>query len=380
MEKILLEVGLVYFLGYFLGFIFRKYKIPDVLIFMILGLFLGPVFQIARIEEFGNVGSVLSSMALMVIMFQSGVSLNLNSLAKISFKGTVLTLVTFFISCLVIMLLSYPFTGSWVLSLVTAFILSGTSSAVVIPMAKALNLSEDSQNILLLESTITDVLCIILTISVSMSLVSGAIDIGQIFNTIGMSFFIALVLGGVAGIIWSHYKDYFAALSTIAFALVIYGFVALQGFSGAIAVMAMGFALTNARKVIPKIKSSGLTEAETAFYSEISFILKTFFFIYLGISLKLNSVWMILISVLITLFILGFRHFFNKIFFKQDLDGQERDYLTLMIPKGLAAAVLADIPVKAGLVGAEVIPGLVYSVVFISILIVSILIPMVGRR
>lgn len=380
MDSVLLQIGIIYFLGHFLSFIFKKYKVPDVLIFMILGLTIGPILNIVQLEEFGKAGAVLSTMALMVILFQSGVTLNLTSLAKVSLKGTVLTLVTFLFTTVLVILLSYPFTNSWILSAVTGIILSGTSSAVVIPMSQALRLSDNAQNILLLESSITDVLCIILTMTISMSLVSGKIDLGQIASNISMSFLIAVLIGLIAGAVWSHYKSRFQPLSTIAFALVLYGFVSLQGFSGAIAVMAMGFAITNTKRFFPQIESQNLTDAETTFYTELSFVLKTFFFIYLGVSLKLKSFSMLGVAALLTIAILVIRHFFNKIYFKNEYSQTEINYMTLMIPKGLAAAVLADVPVMAGLEGADVIPPFVYSVVFVSILLVSILVPFANRK
>lgn len=46
----------------------------------------------------------------------------------------------------------------------------------------------------------------------------------------------------------------------------------------------------------------------------------------------------------------------------------------MMIPKGLAAAVLATLPEQAGIPGGEAIKYITYSVVFISILLTSILI------
>ena len=50
-----------------------------------------------------------------------------------------------------------------------------------------------------------------------------------------------------------------------------------------------------------------------------------------------------------------------------------------MVPKGLAAAVLATIPVQAGVVGGELIKSLTYGVVMSSIVLTSIMILLVEK-
>jgi len=57
---------------------------------------------------------------------------------------------------------------------------------------------------------------------------------------------------------------------------------------------------------------------------------------------------------------------------------QEADKVTMsiMIPKGLAAAVLAGIPLQKGIAGGQIIQDLTYSIILISILITSVMIPL----
>lgn len=51
----------------------------------------------------------------------------------------------------------------------------------------------------------------------------------------------------------------------------------------------------------------------------------------------------------------------------------------MMVPKGLAAAVLASLPAQAGLPGGELIQNITYSTVLISIVLNSILIMLNNR-
>jgi len=50
-----------------------------------------------------------------------------------------------------------------------------------------------------------------------------------------------------------------------------------------------------------------------------------------------------------------------------------------MIPKGLAAAVLASIPAQVGIIGGELIRDVTYMVILISIVATSVMIPLLER-
>jgi NhaP-type Na+/H+ and K+/H+ antiporter len=54
--------------------------------------------------------------------------------------------------------------------------------------------------------------------------------------------------------------------------------------------------------------------------------------------------------------------------------------MSVLAPKGLVSAVLASIPVAAGIQGAERARDFAYFAVIISILITAVLIPLVERK
>jgi NhaP-type Na+/H+ and K+/H+ antiporter len=55
-------------------------------------------------------------------------------------------------------------------------------------------------------------------------------------------------------------------------------------------------------------------------------------------------------------------------------------YMSAIVPKGLAAAVLATIPLQRGIVGGEFIMNLTFSIVLFSIVFTSVLVPLVGNN
>lgn len=73
------------------------------------------------------------------------------------------------------------------------------------------------------------------------------------------------------------------------------------------------------------------------------------------------------------------RIYIAKYFSPKSSNGYDKSIIALMIPKGLAAAVLASIPEQMGLPQGELIKSVVFATVLFSILICSIFIFIIGR-
>jgi NhaP-type Na+/H+ or K+/H+ antiporter len=58
----------------------------------------------------------------------------------------------------------------------------------------------------------------------------------------------------------------------------------------------------------------------------------------------------------------------------------DKTIMAAMVPKGLAAAVLAGIPLQQGITGGELVRNVTYAVVLISIVFTSILIPLFSQN
>ena len=57
----------------------------------------------------------------------------------------------------------------------------------------------------------------------------------------------------------------------------------------------------------------------------------------------------------------------------------ESEYIAIMAPKGLAAVVLATIPLQQGVAGGELIKNVTYGVVLLSIVLTSLLLLLLGK-
>lgn len=388
MSTIILSIGVMVFLSHFLSMQFRKTNIPDVLVLMVVGILIGPVFGIITPEDFGKVGPVIATIALVVILFEGGTSLNLEVLGK-SLKTTGLLAFSCFgltaaiIASIAVALLEL----TWLPAIMLGVILAGTSSAVVIPMVNALNLSEKSGTVLVLESALTDVLCIVGVFALLQIFTQGGVEPGHLIGGVLAALIFAAVIGILGGIGWmlvlGKVRDFPNTISsTLAYVFIVYGITEFLGFSGAIAAMSLGITLNNfdkygARyfKTLSSQKIVPLNEMDLTFYSEAVFLLKTYFFVYLGISIHFHTIALAQAAVLMVALVFLMRLVLTRLVYRApDFGLRDSAITSMMAPKGLAAAVLASIPLQFGVPGAEIIRDTTYMVVLFSIVLCAFLV------
>lgn len=387
MSNIILIIGLMIFVSHFLAVLFRRTNIPDVLLLMVIGLVAGPLLHWIGPEDFGKVGPVIATIALVVILFESGTSLRLDVMAKSIATTGKLTLGCFLatgaiVTGVAMLALSMPFLPALLLGV----ILAGTSSAVVIPMVESLRLQEGTATVLVLESALTDVLCIVGVFALLHVMTDGDVGAGKLIGGVLASLVFAAILGILGGIGWllilGKVRDFPNTISTtIAYAFLIYGLSEFLGFSGAIAAMALGLTLTNFDpQWLKKLsgldqKIEALTPMDIAFYREAVFLLKTYFFIYLGISIQFSDSVLALVALTMMVLVFLVRILLTRfVFVGSNYSLRDSAIASMLAPKGLAAAVLASLPLQYGVAEGALIRDTAYMVVLISITLCAMLI------
>jgi NhaP-type Na+/H+ or K+/H+ antiporter len=387
MSTTILVIGLMVFFAHFLSLQFRRTNIPDVLVLMLAGIVLGPLLGIVTPEDFGKIGSLIATIALVVILFESGTSLNLDVLGKSLATTGVLSMVCFALTTLIVTAIGLSALNlEWLPAVLLGVTLGGTSSAVVIPMVNALRLSEKPSTVLVLESALTDVLCIVGVFALLQIHTQGGVEAGKLIGSVLAALIFAAVIGVIGGIGWllvlGKVRDFPNTISsTLAYVFIVYGATEGLGFSGAIAALALGITLTNFQKFgmdrIPSLDRNivPLSEIDLIFYREAVFLLKTYFFVYLGISIHFGTLSLALTAVAMVLLIYSMRVVLTRFVFR-DTGYSLRDtaITSMLAPKGLAAAVLAALPLQFGVAGGEVIRDTTYMVVLVSIALSALLV------
>lgn len=385
-------VGLLIFLAHFFAGVFQRTRVPDVLFLILIGLLLGPLGGAVAPADFGAVGPVFTTVTLVVMLFEAGIGFDVRQLARTLTGSLAVSLVGFVASVLVVGAVGYGvFDLGLRRSILLGAILGGTSSAVVIPMIQQLRIGEQARTILAMESAVTDVLCIVVALGLLEALKLGSLDVGIMVGRMVAAFVLAAALGTAAGLLWSALllrvrEIRNSVFTTAAFAFVVYGIVELLGYSGAIASLAFGVTLGNPevfhvralRRFLPR-EPVTLTDTEKAFFAEVVFLLKTFFFVYIGLSLVLRDVGLLAAGALITVLLFAARAPVVRLSAPRSLSSDDAAVCAVMAPKGLAPAVLASLPIQQGVAGGEIIQSLTYAVILFSIVATSTLVVLLER-
>ncbi|MFA5332628.1 MAG: cation:proton antiporter [Methanoregula sp.] len=389
---IILFLGLLIFLGNILNRVFVLTKIPDLLCLIFIGLLIGPVLGLATPSSFGIVGPIFTTVTLAIILFEGGLHLTVDTI-KNAFAGTIaLTITSFLVTFVVVAgILYYAQVLTILPALMLGAIVGGTSSAIVIPLSSNMHLRKDGVALLSLESAITDVLCILILLTLIDAFQLGSFNVPTIIGKLISAFVMALILGVIGGIVWSAVYHRLGEMKSIfltpAFLFVIYGVVDTLGYSGPIAALAFGITLGNLDSFsiaahFPKwdtIRQVELTPTETAFLSQLVQLLKTFFFIYVGLSIEFNSNESFILGAIITLILFVVRIGIVYATVPRTIPIWDASVMAIMIPKGLAAAVLAAIPLQYGVEGGAFIETTTYAIILISIVICSVLVLLLER-
>ncbi len=391
-----LAIGGIIFIGFISNFLFNRYKIPDVLILIFLGVLIGPgLLGIVDSDMFvliEDMAPFFAALALAMIMFDGGMGLNYDQVLKSITKTMFHSIVVFSLSIIITTGICYYFLG-WglIVSLLLGAILGGTSGAIVIPIVTRMNISGKTRTLLTIESALTDVMVIVMAMSILFFLHDGGGGVDVAVRNLVSAFFVSFMIGLIAGIAWLKVlakleNQPFSYMVTIAALLVMYGgtdlLVGNTGV-GAIAALIFGLVLGNKdefARMFKKFKGEfKFNEEIRGFHSEITFFVRTFFFVYLGIVFSMTPVNIeyVVLGLGIFLGLLGIRAATSRgTCALLGMGEQDRMAVFFMMPRGLSAAVLASYPLVREVVTAEI--GTAILSVTLVVIVLSTLMACVG--
>jgi len=379
-------LGILVFLAHLLTILFNRTKIPDVIFLVVIGLCLGPLLGAVTPEKFGVVGPVFTAVTLVIILFEAGLMIHLDVLRRALLRTTLLTILSFIVTTLAVGGMTLALTDlSPALSFMLGAMVGSTSPAVIVPLVRQIKMREESQATLYLESAISDALSIIVVFAFLEAIKFGELRIHIVAGHVIASFLIAILFGVIFAFAWSlllnrirNLKN--AIFTTPAFVFIVFGVVELLGYSGYVAALAFGIALGNIgllnvlrMKRFVSLKPIALDDTEKIFFSEVVFLLKTFFFVYVGLSMELTNSWFFYVAAVMTIAIFVLRIPVVRLSLSKSTPASDASLIAVMIPKGLAAAVLASIPLREGIAEGELIQNVTYAVVLFSIVLTSLL-------
>ncbi|MCV0410684.1 cation:proton antiporter [Nitrosopumilus sp.] len=376
---ILLAAGVVIFLGVAGEAFFKKTGVPDVAFLMILGVIIGPVFGLIQPEAVIQVVPYFAALALIIIMFDGGLNLDIKHVIRTAHFSVTLAILGFILSVAIITFAAHFALGwLWLESILLGSIVGGSSSAIVFGLVRNIKISEETKSMLSFESALTDILATIIAFILFEAVLAGHFDLQTLEETLGRAVVVGLVLGFGVGIPWMYVSTKLgnaqhAYMLTLGVLFVLFFLANSFGESGALTALVFGLMIGNKRHLskilrfkLPKIEMDDPT------HNQLTFLVRSFFFVFVGLMASFGQVEYLIFGVLITIVIYFGRMFVGKITLTKKFSLLDKAVTNAMIPRGLAAAVLATYPITMGISNAEAYPQLVFFIILSSVVITTI--------
>ena len=360
-----LAIGAVIFIGFFGNMIFTRYRVPDVLLLVFVGMALGPdvlgdrlnLVTDATLADINQFRDLLLSAALVIILFDGGLCLDMKSVIESMRLSAFVTVLTFVLEMLAVgAMIHLILHVDLLLSMVLGAIVGGTSGAIVIPIASKLRIKPQTKAVMIMESAITDVLVIVTALTLLSLIQIGDVSALSVAEELAIKFGVGAAIGFVAGIAWLFVLDRLrkqplSYMITVAALFLVAGAVELVDSSGAVAALFFGLSVGNRQFVRRRLTAVSLGVIDDKhiqhFHSEITFFVRTFFFVYLGLMFsfdKFTTTHLVMGIVMIAVIALVRRFTTLITWHAGGMEREDADALFGLMPRGLAAAVLATLP------------------------------------
>jgi len=134
---VLLAAGITIFLGVAGEAFFKRTGIPDIAFLMVLGVIIGPVLGIIQPEVVVEVVPYFAAIALIIMMFDGGLNMDIRHVAKTAHFSLLLALLSFVMSVIIVMLFAHYGLGwEWLDSILLGSMVGGSSSVIVFGLVR----------------------------------------------------------------------------------------------------------------------------------------------------------------------------------------------------------------------------------------------------
>jgi cell volume regulation protein A len=323
----------------------RWTRVPDIIVLLLIGVGLGPVLHWVDPSHFDSMTRILGMLALILILFEGGLELRLKEAIRYSPGGLLLALVSYALTVgLVALVVRQLLHMSWLDSGLLGAVLGSTSAAVVLPAIQQIDAPEAIKVTLTLESSLGEIIAV-LTVGTLLSLNGSQPVMEGLVVGFGHHVFIDVALGVIVGVAWSRIwplvaSHPFSNALNLGTVLGVFAVGRFAGGSGLLAELVFGLTLANMPRT-PRMVRQG--ERMLAFHSELTFLVRSFFFVLLGIMAKVVTRGYVLpiIAILVSLVVARWLAVKATSWSIRDVESTDTELLFLMFPRGLITAVLA---------------------------------------
>jgi len=270
-------LGALLVLSYAADVLFIRTRVPAAVLLIFFGVLLGPVLKILPGAEFLRAAPYFGGLALVTILFEGGMGLDLDESIKGLAAGTLLAAFSFLLTAGTIALFAHGILGlPGPSALALGSVLGVPSSAVVLPVLGTLGLGPELRTRLVLDAATADVLGI-LGVEVAIGALSGQSVPSLVLRSTVVGFAVGAAVAVGVGLVWSRYLRWASGTGalrlgealTFGVALLLDGSVSAMGGASAVAVVAFGIVLANEPVLLKRAFRRELPEQDVRSFEEM---------------------------------------------------------------------------------------------------------------
>lgn len=342
-EFVVGALGALIAIGIMGSLFFRRTGINDVMLLILLGIIIGPATGMVDASYIEPLVPSIGSIALLMVVFSEGLNLSFENLRDNAFDVLLLGALCFaLVFASSFGLLHFAFGWKTLDALLLAAILCASAPEIIAMVSEEMKMSAKLRQIAKLEAVLADSAAVIVAFSL-LGLVGKdaiGIDAQQIAYGAAYVALFSVALGAICALLWhfvisAAYKKY-AHLSALALACFLFAIGGMWGANGVLAVFSFGFFIGN-RKGEESLK---------LFQEEFAFLIRTFFFVYLGmlfVPAQFADSAILLVGLCLSVLILVARKASLSVFSFFERAAREDRVLSSLVQRGLSVAVLASI-------------------------------------
>jgi len=350
---LIIGASAVIILSFIFGEISQKTNIPSVLMLIVLGVVLQKVIHIEKSSVLGIL-EVLGIVGLIMIVLEAALELELKPEKYVPIvKALVIALIGLIVSAYVAAKLLNHFVDG--MSMQQAWFyatpLSILSSAIIIPSVSGLSPSKREFHIY--ESTFSDILGIMMFIFLRGQVESsldqaggGGGGVSAFAFKVVLTIFISFVASYLIILIFQSIKSHIKLFLLIAVLLLLYSVGKKMGLSSLLIILVFGLIIANMKlffrgplgRWLEIEKAEHIYEGLHVITMETAFVIRTFFFVFFGLSIVIASIFdpsVAMVSILIIISIYVIRYAVLKLFIGSDIIPQ-----LYIAPRGLITVLL----------------------------------------
>ena len=384
-KHVLLSGGLILSVGTVTGFLARKINVPDIALFLIVGMLIGPaMLGLINVKSDSALYQIILLFGASYILFDGGASLRFEVLKKVWITIVALATAGVLITAAVTALAVRSFLGvPWIVALLLGAVIPSTDPATLVPIFRQIKIRDRVAQTVMSESAFNDATGAIVTVGLlAVAMNTGEFSFGSSLFDLLKQTAVGIIAGAALGYLaafliaherWGFLADYAPIVTLVAVIGAYFAADKLQA-SGFMAVFVFGIVIGN-KDAFGFRMTSDEAQKLNDFVMTTAFMMRLFIFLLLGaqVDFQLISQYWFGGLMVVTIFMMIARPLTVFICALPDRRARwtfnEMLFMCWTRETGVIPAALAGLLLGMKAPGAEIIASVTFIAILMTILI-----------